>query len=105
MIQTFGGPQGQFVDPPEGTGIYATCDDAPVAPPPCLTVGEVDYEYGIGEYEVTVSQYVTFPYTTRRGVTQLEPASLSAYDASNSLLIEGGLIYVEAPERFEFRIS
>ena len=60
VIQTFGGPKGQFVDPPKGTGIYATCDDAPAAPPPCVTVGAVDYEYGIGEYEVTVDQYVTF---------------------------------------------
>jgi len=60
VVQTFGGPQGQFIDPPEGTGIYKTCDDAPAAPPPCLTVGSVDYEYGIGEYEVTVEQYVTF---------------------------------------------
>ncbi len=60
VVQTFGGPKGQFVDPPKGTGIYATCSDAPAAPPPCVTVGAVDYEYGIGEYEVTVSQYVTF---------------------------------------------
>ena len=60
VIQTFGGPKGQFVDPPKGTGIYKTCDDAPAAPPPCLTVGAVGYTYGIGEYEVTVGQYVTF---------------------------------------------
>ena len=60
VIQTFGGPLGQFVDPPQGTGIYKTCADAPAAPPPCLTVGEVDYEYGIGQLEITVSQYVTF---------------------------------------------
>jgi hypothetical protein len=60
VVQTFGGPSGQFVDPPKGTGIYKSCADAPAAPPPCLTVGGVDYEYGIGEYEVTVDQYVTF---------------------------------------------
>jgi formylglycine-generating enzyme required for sulfatase activity len=63
VIQTFGGPKGQFVDPPENkgnTGIYKTCSDAPAAPPPCLTVGGVSYTYGIGEFDVTVSQYVTF---------------------------------------------
>jgi formylglycine-generating enzyme required for sulfatase activity len=63
VIQTFGGPKGQFVDPPENkgnTGIYKTCNDAPAAPPPCLTVGGVSYTYGIGEFDVTVSQYVTF---------------------------------------------
>ena len=63
VIQTFGGPKGQFVDPPENkgnTGIYKTCSDAPAAPPPCLTVGEVGSTYGIGEFDVTVSQYVTF---------------------------------------------
>ncbi len=63
VIQTFGGPKGQFVDPPENkgnTGIYKTCSDAPAAPPPCLTVGGVSYTYGIGEFDVTVSEYVTF---------------------------------------------
>lgn len=63
VIQTFGGPKGQFVDPPENkgsTGIYKNCSDAPKAPPPCLTVGGVSYTYGIGEFDVTVSQYVTF---------------------------------------------
>jgi len=63
VVQTFGGPKGQFVDPPENkgnTGIYKTCGDAPAAPPPCLTVGGVGYSYGIGEFDVTVSQYVTF---------------------------------------------
>ena len=35
VIQTFGGPKGKFVDPPNnGTGIYKTCSDAPKAPPP-----------------------------------------------------------------------
>jgi formylglycine-generating enzyme required for sulfatase activity len=60
VVQTFGGPKGKFVDPPKGTGIYKTCKDAPAAPPPCLTVGGVGYTFGIGKYEVTVSQYVTF---------------------------------------------
>ena len=60
VIQTFGGPKGNFVDLPKGTGIYKTCSDAPKAPPPCLTVGSVDYTYGIAELETTVSQYVTF---------------------------------------------
>src|SRR5206468_4547202 len=60
VVQTFGGPKGHFVDPPKNTGIYKTCTDAPAAPPPCLTVGGVKYTYGIGEFETTVSQYVTF---------------------------------------------
>ncbi len=60
VLQTFGGPKGHFVDPPKGTGIYKTCRDAPAAPPPCLTVGGVKDTYGIGEFDVTVSQYVTF---------------------------------------------
>jgi formylglycine-generating enzyme required for sulfatase activity len=66
VIQTFGGPKGQFVDPPKGTGIYASCSQAPAAPPPCLTVGGVGYTYGIGEFEITVSQYVTFLNTVDR---------------------------------------
>jgi hypothetical protein len=66
VIQTFGGPKGKFVDPPKGTGIYAKCSDAPAAPPPCLTVGGVKYTYGIGEFETTVSQYVTFLNTVDR---------------------------------------
>jgi hypothetical protein len=66
VIQTFGGLKGHFVDPPKNTGIYKNCSDAPAAPPPCVTVGAVDYEYGIGEFEVTVSQYVTFLNTVDR---------------------------------------
>src|SRR5688572_21586583 len=31
--------------------------------------------------DLLVNQYVTFPYTTRRGVTQLEPASLTEFAA------------------------
>jgi hypothetical protein len=63
VIQSFGGPPGHFVDPPvtpKDTGIYKSCSDAPAAPPPCLTVGRVNYKYGIGEFDITVSQYVTF---------------------------------------------
>ncbi len=60
VVQTFGGPPGQFVDPPKNTGIYKTCSDAPSPPPPCVTVGGVGYTYGIGEVDVTVSQYVAF---------------------------------------------
>ncbi|GAA4360589.1 hypothetical protein GCM10023145_36030 [Angustibacter luteus] len=66
VIQTFGGPKGQFVDPPKGTGIYQTCAEAPKPPPKCLTVGAVAYPYGIGEFETTVSQYVTFLNTADR---------------------------------------
>jgi len=66
VVQTFGGPKGQFVDPPKNTGIYKTCKDAPAAPPPCVTVGAVGYQYGIGEFETTVSQYVTFLNTVDR---------------------------------------
>jgi hypothetical protein len=39
--------------------IYQSCSAAP-ASPPCQTVGSVGYPYGIGELEVTVSQYVAF---------------------------------------------
>ena len=51
--------------PPKNTGIYKTCSDAPPPPsgwigPHCLTVGGVGYTYGIGEFDTTVSQYVTF---------------------------------------------
>ena len=60
VVQTFGGPKGDFVDLPKGTGIYKNCSDAPKAPPPCLTVGSVGYTYGIAELETTVAQYVTF---------------------------------------------
>jgi hypothetical protein len=58
-------PEHPGPDPPASpglgsTGIYKSCSDAPKAPPPCLTVGGVGYTYGIGEFDVTVSQYVTF---------------------------------------------
>jgi formylglycine-generating enzyme required for sulfatase activity len=65
VIQTFGltGNKSQRVEPPENTGstgIYKSCSDAPPSPKRCLTVGSVRYKYGIGEFDVTVSQYVTF---------------------------------------------
>ena len=59
VFKTFG-TSGAGTTLPPGTGIYPSCDDAPASAPSCLTVGAVDYEYGIGEYEVTVDQYVTF---------------------------------------------
>jgi hypothetical protein len=48
--------------------LYANCNDAPAEPKvpktklpdPCQEVGSVPYEYGIGEVEVTVEQYVAF---------------------------------------------
>jgi formylglycine-generating enzyme required for sulfatase activity len=40
--------------------IYSSCSADPVTSPPCQTVGAVGYPYGIGELEVTVSQYVAF---------------------------------------------
>jgi hypothetical protein len=61
VVQTFGAGGGdKVVDPPKGTGIYATCKDAPPSPKRCLTVGSVKDEFEIGQLEITVSQYVTF---------------------------------------------
>ena len=65
VIQTFGltGNKSTKVEPPENsgsTGIYKSCSDAPPSPKSCLTVGAVGYKYGIGEFDTTVSQYVTF---------------------------------------------
>ncbi|HVX34044.1 MAG TPA: hypothetical protein VHA80_12970 [Solirubrobacterales bacterium] len=48
--------------------LYANCAEAPAEPKlaktklpdPCQEVGSVPYEYGIGEVEVTVAQYVAF---------------------------------------------
>ena len=65
VIQTFGltGNTATKVEPPENsgsTGIYKNCSDAPPSPKSCLTVGAVSYKYGIGEFDTTVSQYVTF---------------------------------------------
>jgi hypothetical protein len=60
-------PQAQIGQPgnpgaaitPFTDAIYPSCSAAP-ASPPCQTVGSVGYPYGIGELEVTVSQYVGF---------------------------------------------
>ena len=59
VVSAFGA-QGDFVDPPANGGIYKSCSDAPPGPTNCLTVGDVDGTYEIGELEVTVSQYVAF---------------------------------------------
>jgi hypothetical protein len=53
---------------PFTNAIYANCAAAPAEPKvektnlpdPCQEVGSVPYEYGIGEVEVTVEQYVAF---------------------------------------------
>src|SRR6476646_7077775 len=54
------GTKGAGVTLPPGTGIYKNCAAAPSSAPSCLTVGGVKSTYGIGEFEITVSQYVTF---------------------------------------------
>ena len=50
-------------------GLYKNCAEAPAEPKiaekeklpaPCQELGSVPYEYGIGEVEVTVEQYVAF---------------------------------------------
>jgi hypothetical protein len=66
VVQTFGMQNGELARLPEGTGIYPTCAAAPSDAPSCLTVGQVGYEFGIGEFEVTVDQYVTFLNTVDR---------------------------------------
>ncbi len=40
--------------------IYRFCEEAPQSEKECLTVGDVDYRYGLGQLEVTVKQWVTF---------------------------------------------
>jgi hypothetical protein len=40
--------------------IYQSCADAPQSSKGCLMVGGVNYDYGIGQLEVTVKQYVAF---------------------------------------------
>lgn len=96
VIQSFGGPTGQFVDPPKppkDTGIYKNCSDAPAAPPPCLTVGGIDYTYGIGENAVNRMPIrsvlagaggtlaLTLAYATERRVRRGRPVQLD-YDDS-----------------------
>jgi formylglycine-generating enzyme required for sulfatase activity len=51
---------GVTLPPNNSTGIYKSCADAPASAPSCLTVGGVKDTFGIGEFQVTVSQYVTF---------------------------------------------
>jgi hypothetical protein len=61
VFKTFGASGAGVTLPPDnGTGIYKNCDAAPASAPSCLTVGGVEDTYGIGEFEITVSQYVTF---------------------------------------------
>src|SRR4051794_22480949 len=61
VFKTLGTSNTNVTLPPDNsTGIYKSCDDAPASAPSCLTVGGVDDAYGIGEFAVTVSQYVTF---------------------------------------------
>jgi formylglycine-generating enzyme required for sulfatase activity len=69
VVQSFKtlGTPGPSVVLPAGTGIYPTCAAAPASAPSCLTVGGVKYTYGIGEFEITVSQYVTFLNTVDPG--------------------------------------
>ena len=53
---------------PFTSALYSNCSEAPAnptapgtkLPDPCQEVGSVGYEYGIGEVEVTVEQYVAF---------------------------------------------
>jgi formylglycine-generating enzyme required for sulfatase activity len=40
--------------------IYRSCSEAPQSEKECLTVGGVDYSYGLGQLEVTVKQWVAF---------------------------------------------
>jgi formylglycine-generating enzyme required for sulfatase activity len=61
VFKTVGASGAEVTLPPNnGTGIYKSCDAAPASAPSCLTVGGVKDTYGIGEFEITVSQYVTF---------------------------------------------
>ena len=40
--------------------VYPSCAQAAGSEPPCQEVGGVDYRYGLGQLEVTVTQYVAF---------------------------------------------
>lgn len=40
--------------------VYPSCADAPDSGPDCQMIGGVDHDYGIGQLEVTVRQWVTF---------------------------------------------
>src|SRR5204863_9846613 len=61
VFKTLGTSGANVTLPPDNsTGIYKNCAAAPASAPSCLTVGAVADTYGIGEFEITVSQYVTF---------------------------------------------
>jgi formylglycine-generating enzyme required for sulfatase activity len=60
--------------------IYQSCTDAPQSSKGCLTVGGVTYRYGIGQLEVTVSQWAAFLNTA--DPTGSDPHHL--YSASES---------------------
>jgi hypothetical protein len=45
---------------PFSDAIYKSCAEAAGIKPPCQEVGGVSYGYGIGQLEITVSQYVAF---------------------------------------------
>jgi hypothetical protein len=45
---------------PFSDAIYASCSTAPQTKAGCLSVGSVGHSYGIGELEVTVTQWVAF---------------------------------------------
>lgn len=40
--------------------VYRSCEEAPSSEKECLTVGGVEYRYGLGQLEVTVKQWVAF---------------------------------------------
>src|SRR6185312_197252 len=40
--------------------VYRSCSEAPQSEKECLTVGGVDYTYGLGQLEVTVKQWIAF---------------------------------------------
>jgi hypothetical protein len=40
--------------------VYPSCAEAPQGPPACQQVGGVEYRYGIGQLEITVTQWVAF---------------------------------------------
>ncbi len=64
VIQSFGGPAGHFVNPPvtpKDTGIYKNCSEKSAGRATVVPYGRWGrLRYGIGEFDVTVSQYVTF---------------------------------------------
>ena len=53
--------------------IYASCSVAPQTSPKCQEIGDVDYGYGIGYLEITVSQWVGFLNT-------VDPAGAGKHD-------------------------